>query len=126
MAARTSSTITSGTPSPSGRWQTSAAAPRSTASGAKSCPSDLKPGTQKKSVPGVTLPLEYASPEISTGSAPFPIKSRRVMEATSLLRRDLQIREGKLHDALEGGRGDGSAVDVAARLVDHHRHQQAR
>ena len=58
MAARTSGTITSGTPSPSGRSQTSAAAPRSTASGAKSCPSDRKPGTQKKSAPGTTLWLE--------------------------------------------------------------------
>jgi hypothetical protein len=36
IAARTSSTTTSGTPSPSGRWTTSAAAPRATASGAKS------------------------------------------------------------------------------------------
>jgi hypothetical protein len=36
MAARTSSTTTSGTPRPRGRWTTRAAAPRSTASGAKS------------------------------------------------------------------------------------------
>ena len=58
MAARTSSTTTSGTPRPSGRCTTSAAAPRSTASGAKSCPSAVNPGTQKKSVPGRTLVLE--------------------------------------------------------------------
>ena len=58
MAARTSGTTSSGTPSPSGRWDTSATAPRSTASGAKSCPSARKPGTQKKSVPSVTLWLE--------------------------------------------------------------------
>jgi hypothetical protein len=54
IAARTSSTTTSGTPSPSGRWTTSATAPRSIASAAKSWPSRVKPGTQKKSVPGVT------------------------------------------------------------------------
>ena len=54
MAARTSSTRTSGTPRPSGRATTSAAAPRATASGAKSCPSRVKPGTQKNSVPGTT------------------------------------------------------------------------
>ncbi len=58
MAARTSSTTTSGTPRPSDRSQTSATAPRSTASGAKSWPSAVNPGTQKKSAPGVTLLLE--------------------------------------------------------------------
>ena len=57
IAARMSSTWTSGTPSPSGRQTTSAAAPRSIASGAKSCPSRVKPGTQKNSVPGSTLRL---------------------------------------------------------------------
>ena len=58
IAARTSGTNSSGTASPSGRWQTSATAPRSTAWGAKSWPSARNPGTQKKSVPGVTLWLE--------------------------------------------------------------------
>ena len=57
IAARASGTITSGTPRPSGRSHTSAAAPRRTASGAKSCPSLVNPRTQKKSVPGVTLEL---------------------------------------------------------------------
>ena len=52
IAARASSTRTSGTPRPSGRSTTSATAPRSTASGAKSCPSRSKPLTQKNSVPG--------------------------------------------------------------------------
>ena len=42
-----------------------------------------------------------------------------------LARRDLQVRQRELHDALEGRRRHGAAVDVAARLVDHHRHQQA-
>ena len=84
IVARTSSTTTSGTPRPSGRWHTSAAAPRSTASGAKSWPSTLKPGTQKKSVPSETLRLEYASPVISTSGAPSPIRSRRVMVGPSL------------------------------------------
>ena len=55
IAARTSSTSSSGTPRPSGRWTTSAAAPRATASGAKSCPSRVNPGTQKNSVPGTTV-----------------------------------------------------------------------
>ena len=57
MAARTDSTRTSGTPRSSGRSTTSAAAPRATASGAKSCPSVRKPGTQKNRVPGVTARL---------------------------------------------------------------------
>jgi hypothetical protein len=57
IAARTSSTRTSGTPSCSGRWTTSAAAPRATASAAKSCPSRVRPGTQKNSVPGATSRL---------------------------------------------------------------------
>ena len=54
---RTSSTCTSGTPSPSGRATTSAAAPRATASGAKSWPSRVKPGTQKNRNPGSTARL---------------------------------------------------------------------
>ena len=58
IARRASSTTISGTPSPSGRSHTSAAAPRSTASGAKSWPSAVKPGTQKNSVPGFTSRLE--------------------------------------------------------------------
>jgi len=57
MAARTSSTTISGTPRPRGRWTTSATAPRATASGAKSWPSRVNPGTQKNSVPGVTSRL---------------------------------------------------------------------
>ena len=57
IAPRTSSTRTSGTPSPSGRWTTSAAAPRATASAAKSCPSRVKPGTQKNRVPGFDGPV---------------------------------------------------------------------
>ena len=57
IAARTLGTSTSGTSRPSGRSHTSAAAPRLTASAANSCPSTTKPGTQKKSVPGVTLSL---------------------------------------------------------------------
>jgi hypothetical protein len=57
MAARMSSTCTSGTPRPSGRQTTSAAAPRATASAAKSWPSRVKPGTQKNSVPGATVRL---------------------------------------------------------------------
>ena len=43
-----------------------------------------------------------------------------------LARRDLQVRQRELHDPLEGGRRHGAAVDVAARRVDHHRHEQAR
>jgi hypothetical protein len=54
IAARTSSTSTSGTPRFSGRCTTSATAPLAIASGAKSWPSRVKPGTQKNSVPGVT------------------------------------------------------------------------
>jgi len=55
IAARTFGTSTSGTPSPSRRSHTSAAAPRRIASGAKSCPSATAPGTQKKSAPGSTV-----------------------------------------------------------------------
>src|SRR3954467_13339696 len=126
MAARTSSTITSGTPSPRGRWQTSAAAPRSIAWGAKSWPSARKPGTQKKSEPGSTASVEYASPVTSTSGAPFPINSRRVIGPPSLIGGYAQIRERELHDLLERGRGHRASVDVAARLVHHYRHQQAR
>ena len=57
IAARTEGTTTSGTPSPSGRSTTSAAAPRAMASGAKSCPSRVKPGTAKNSVPGHDPPV---------------------------------------------------------------------
>ena len=70
IAARTLGTTTSGTPVPSGRSHTSAAAPRRTASAANTCPSTTKPGTQKKSVPGVTPSLRYASPAIGTSSRP--------------------------------------------------------
>src|SRR3954454_11002779 len=78
MAARMSSTWTSGTPSPTGRQTTSAAAPRATASGAKSCPSRVKPGTQKNRVPGSTSRLSKARP-VTTTSGPSPSKSRSVM-----------------------------------------------
>ena len=47
IAARTSPTRTSATGSSRSRSTTSATAPASTAAGAKSCPSELKPGTQK-------------------------------------------------------------------------------
>src|SRR3954451_20833647 len=78
MAERTSSTSTSGTPSPSGRWTTNAAAPRATASGAKSCPSRVKPGTQKNRVPGPTSRLSKVRP-VTTTSGPSPSNSRSVM-----------------------------------------------
>ena len=54
IAARTDPTSSSGTPSPSGRSTTSAAAPRWTACGANSWPSLRKPLTQKKRSPGAT------------------------------------------------------------------------
>jgi hypothetical protein len=79
IAARTDGTTTSGTASPSGRSTTSAAAPRATASGAKSCPSRVKPGTQKNSVPGATCRLSYARAVISTeppSATAAPITSR--------------------------------------------------
>ncbi len=47
IAARASSTRTWGTGSSRSRSTTSADAPASTAEGAKSCPSEVKPGTQK-------------------------------------------------------------------------------
>src|SRR4051794_4595225 len=132
MAARASSTRSSGTPRPSGRSTTSAAAPRCTASGAKSWPSTLKPGTQKKSVPGVTARLSYASASTSTAGAPSPIRSRRVTGGESSAgsgasgRRDPQVRQRERDDLLEGRRGHQAAVDLALRLVDHHGHEQAR
>src|SRR4051812_9029913 len=79
IAARALSTRTSGTPRPSGRSTTSAAAPRSTAAGAKSWPSAVNPGTQKKRNPGSTLRLSNASPRIS-GSGP-PAASGRSEES---------------------------------------------
>ena len=77
------STTTSGTPSPSGRCTTSAAAPRATASGAKSCPSRVKPGTQKNRVPGATSRLSKVRP-VTTTSGPSPSNSRSVMRPGSL------------------------------------------
>src|SRR3954454_11376564 len=154
MAARTSPTRTSGTPRPSGRSHTRATAPRSTASGAKSWPSARKPGTQKKRAPGNTPAVEYASPRISTSGAPFPINSRRVIGRARIPRAGVlpaplmspaasrgsdrvrlrptliggysQVREREGHDLLERRRRHHAAVDLALRLVDHHRHQQAR
>src|SRR3954471_17654447 len=125
MAARTSSTSTSGTPRPSGRSHTRATAPRSTAWGAKSWPSARKPGTQKKSAPGNTPAVEYASPRISTSGAPFPINSRRVIGRPSLVGRYSQIRQSEGHDLLERRRRHHAAVDLPPRLVHHHRHQEA-
>ena len=57
IAARASATLTSGTPSSSGRSTTSAEAPASTAAGANSWPSLLRPVTQKKRVPSLTARL---------------------------------------------------------------------
>ncbi len=71
IAARTDGTRTSGTPRPSGRSTTSATAPRATASRARSCPSRVKPGTQKNSVPGRTSRVSWARSAIST-SPPAP------------------------------------------------------
>ena len=51
IAARASATRAWATSSDSSRSTTSAVAPACTAAGAKSCPSVLLPGTQKKSVP---------------------------------------------------------------------------
>src|SRR3954462_15176657 len=108
MAWRTLETTTSGTPRPSGRSHTSAAAPRAIASGAKSCPSARKPGTQKNSEPASTSAVEYARPVISTSGAPPPMSSRRVIAGEdnegvgrALLRRDLQVRQGEREDLLE-------------------------
>src|SRR5205085_4926763 len=130
IAARASSTTTSGTPRPSERSQTSATAPRATASAAKSCPSDLNPRTQKNRSPGSTDCDEYASPETSTSGAPSPMSSRRVTARAesnpASTRRDAQVRQRERGDALERRRRDDAAVDLALRLVDHHGHQQAR
>src|SRR5919199_3283986 len=79
MAPRTSWTRTSGTPSPSGRCTTSATAPRATASGAYSCPSRVKPGTQKNRVPGSTARLSNTRPVTRTPAGPSPRSSRRVI-----------------------------------------------
>ena len=40
--------------------------------------------------------------------------------------RDPQVVEREAHDLAEGRPGDEPAVDLALRLVDHHRHQHAR
>ena len=52
--------------------------PRATASGAKSCPSRVKPGTQKNRVPGATSRLSKVRP-VTTTSGPSPSSSRSVM-----------------------------------------------
>ena len=53
-----------------------------------------------------------------------PPSERRA--ARRLARRDLQVRQRELHDPLEGRGRHGAAVDVAARRVDHDRHEQPR
>ena len=103
IAARMSSTWTSGTPSPSGRQTTSAAAPRATASGAKSWPSRVKPGTQKNSVPGSTLRLSKARPVISTSSG-----RRRAGRAASS-RAECMGAPGRTAAARSGPRGARAA-----------------
>ena len=68
---------TSGTPRPSGRCTTSATAPRATASGAKSCPSRVKPGTQKNSVPGADEPVvERQARDDHVGAVPEQLAER--------------------------------------------------
>ena len=83
MATRTSPTTTCGTGRSSSWVTTRPAAPRATASGAKSWPSRVKPGTQKNSVPGSTRRLSNASPVISTSAGPSPRSSRRFMAGQS-------------------------------------------
>ena len=72
IAARTSSTTTSGTPSPSSRSVSKAAAPRATAEAAKSWPSRSKPETQQNSVPDSTS-LSSSSIELISAS-PWPLR----------------------------------------------------
>ena len=73
-----------GRPRPRARRAPAAAArparrrPRATASGAKSCPSRVKPGTQKNRVPAATSRLSKVRP-VTTTSGPSPSSSRSVM-----------------------------------------------
>ena len=67
----------------------------------------------------------------STETIPVPDSLRAEPEqgrpaVYPLLRRDLQVRQRERRDLLERRRRDLAAVDRAARLVDHHRHEQAR
>ena len=125
---------------PSGRSHTSAAAPRSTASGAKSWPSAREAGHAEEERPGRDGGVEYARPVISTAGAPCPISSRRSIAGESTPRRAPPgaRRERSLAAAIAGraartsrssgtpGAATVAAVDRALRLVDHHRHQQPR
>src|SRR3954462_503897 len=142
IAARTESTTTSSTPQFRGRSTTSGPAPPAIAAGAGACPSRVKPGTQKNSVPGPTSRVSWAKDETST-SPPAPISSRSLIAARvvpvpasglidraasppSLPGRDLQIRQREGHDLAERRRRDLAAVDRALRLVDHDHAEQAR
>ena len=98
IAARASATTSCGTGRPTSRSTTSAAAPRSTASPAKSCPSACAPGTAKKSAPGVTARVSYASSRTSTASWPSTASG-----ASAAIRRSSCIgAEGYGFDAASG------------------------
>ena len=70
IALRTSVTMSCGTETSRSRSTTSAAAPRSIASQARSWPSTRWPGTQKKSAPSDIVRVSYARSPISTGRPP--------------------------------------------------------
>ena len=54
------------------------------------------------------------------------MSARCVAARGGLLGRDPQVRQRERRDLLERRAGDGAAVDVALRLVDHHRDEQPR
>src|SRR4051812_47234316 len=105
--------MNSGTPRSSGRWTTSAAAPRWTASSAKSWPSRVNPGTQKNRVPGSTSRLSNVRP-VTTTSGPSPSSSRSVMRPAvyESVRRELFDR-GELIARYEYVEHNGN------RVLDH-------
>ena len=143
IAARDDGTTSCGTSGSTARSTTRTAAPCSTASAAKSCPSACSPGTQKNAAPGVTARVSYARSRTSTGSglprtasgASAATRRSSSMSGGTLpsgggvrcrVRRDLELDEAVARDLGEGGRRDDAAPDRSVRLVDRDEHDEPR
>ncbi len=103
---RVDGTRSCGTSTSSRRSTTTAAAPRSIASHARSWPSTRSPRTQKKSAPAETLRVSYARSPIVTGRPP----------ATSLGAR-ARIRASMIHRCAEATRNRSEVAQRSGRAV---------
>src|SRR5918996_4213427 len=113
MAARTDGTKTRATVDGNsrGRSASTATAPARTASSAKSCPSSLVPGTQKKRDPGPASAERYVRPETETAVSPLTSASGRA--AASSRRGTLGVK-GESWAPAAPSSGDSSTRYTAA------------